>query len=58
MGWILKRNKTSINGEWMVSPTNKVSFKDTAEEDFAEALKTALILVVVLDSFLTAWMGR
>ena len=58
MGWILKRNKTSINDEWIVGPTNNMSFKDMPEDDFADASKTALIFVVELDSFLTAWMGR
>ena len=42
----------------MVGPTNNVSLRETPVEDLAEASNTALIFVVVLDSFLTACMGR
>ena len=37
----------------MVGPTSRMSFRETLEEDFADALNTARSLVVVLDSFLT-----
>ena len=40
----------------MVGPTIKMSFNDTPVLDFAEVLKTTLVLVVVLVSFLLhAW---
>ena len=42
----------------MVGPTNNVPFRETPVEDLAEALNTVLIFVVVVDSFLTACMGR
>lgn len=42
----------------MVGPTNNVSLSDTPVEDFAEAPKTALIFVVVLESLYTACIGR
>lgn len=49
----------SINEEWMVGPTYKMSLSETLVEVLAEASKTALILVVVLDSFcLLASGGR
>ena len=42
----------------MVGLTNNVLFRGTPVEDLAEASNTSLIFVVVLDSFLTACMGR
>ena len=47
-----------MSGECTVGPTSSVSFRETPDEDFAEASKTAQIFVVVLDSFLTACIGR
>ncbi len=41
-----------------VGPTRRVSLRETPENYFAEASNTAVILVVVLCSFLTAWMGK
>ena len=43
----------------MVGPTNNISFRETPLEDLADASNTALIFVVVLDSFLLhAWEDR
>ena len=42
----------------MVSPMSNVSFRETPDMDFAEASKGALILVAVLDFFLTTCIGR
>ena len=43
----------------MVGPANNISFRETPVEDLAEASNTALIFVVVLDSFLLhAWEDR
>ena len=44
--------------ECTVGPTRSVSFSDIPDDDLADASKTALILVVELDSFLTACIGR
>ena len=52
------RRSTSISGGWMVGPTSNVSFNDIPVDDLADASNTALIFVVVLDSFRTACMGR
>lgn len=41
-----------------MGPTIRVSFSEIPEEDLAEASKTALTLVVLLDSFLTTCIGR
>ena len=41
-----------------MGPTNKVSLRDTADDDLADASNTALIFVVVLESLRTACMGR
>ena len=42
----------------MVGPTRSVLLRETSVEDLADASKTALIFVVVLDAFYTACMGR
>ena len=41
-----------------MGPTSSMSFNDTPVKDLAEASKTVLTLVVVLDYFRTACMGR
>ncbi len=47
-----------MSDECTVDPTSRVSLRETPELDFAEASNTALILVVVLCSFLTVCIGR
>ena len=42
----------------MVGPTSSWSLSETPVEDFVDASKTALTLVVVLDSLTTACMGK
>ena len=42
----------------MVDQTNKISLREVLDEDFAEASKTALIFVVVLDFFFTVCLER
>ena len=41
----------------MVGPTSNISFNDIPVDDLADASNTALILVVVFDSFWTACIG-
>ena len=40
-----------------MGPTCKVSFKDMPVDDFAEASNTTLNFVVVLDYFITEFIG-
>ena len=42
----------------MVGPTNKVSLRDTPDEDLADASNNALIFVVLLQALHMACMGR
>ena len=56
--WLRKCNETSIREECTVGPTKSWSLRGIPVDDFTEASKTALILVVVLDSFMTACIGK
>ena len=56
--WHRNRSKTSLRDAWTVGPTSSISFRDTPDEDLADASNTARIFVVVLESFGTACMGR
>ena len=47
-----KRSSTSMRGGCTVGPTRNVSLNEIPDDDFAEASKTALTLVVELVSFL------
>ena len=53
-----KQCRTLTKGGCTVGPTSSVSFSDTPEDDLADASKTALSLVVVLESFFNAWIGK
>ena len=46
-----------MSGGWIVGPTSNISFIDIPVDDLADASNTALILVVVLDSFWTVCIG-
>ena len=46
-----------MRGECTLSPTSRRLLRETPDDDSAEASRTARILVVLLDSFLTACMG-
>ena len=56
--WWWKCNKTLIREESTVGPTNSRSLRQTPVDDFAQVSNTALILVVVLDSFMTACISK
>ena len=57
-GYNRKHNRTSTKGGCVVGPTRSVLLRETPVEDLADASKTALIFVVVLDAFYMACMGR
>ena len=54
----LQRTKTSISGGCLVGPTMRVELSEIPVEEIADASNTARMLVVVLDSLCTTWIGR